>query len=124
MPVNGSEKTGGDLQVLMVLDVAAAVVHELSHAVWERVEGVPLSHRRAWTRRKRQECQLLSEGFATYAERVYFLDIYPQCVRAILRQSPPEKGSIYDRGLRRVEELVQQHGPEIFLEIPKRWQSL
>jgi tetratricopeptide (TPR) repeat protein len=104
--------------------ITSNVVHELSHALWERVEGVPLSHRRAWTRRKRQKVQLLSEGFATYAERVYFLDVYPPCVRTILRQTPPEKGSIYDRGLRRVEELVQQHGPEIFLEIPKRWRDL
>ncbi len=65
--------------------VALLTVHELSHALWQKLAGEFLDRmRRAAKRRGSQEVEkyeLFVEGFATYAERVWFLDFYPTNVR-------------------------------------------
>ena len=103
--------------------IAYAVVHELSHALWEKVAGQPLDKMRQEAGPKGDKFHLLTEGYATYAEVVWFLDAYPQCVQKNVRYAEPEPGTVHDRGMRRISELVKQHGEEILLEIPKRWRS-
>jgi hypothetical protein len=107
--------------------VAAMAVHELSHALWERLEGEPLDV--MWMKVRRlgrhdiESYKLLVEGYATYAERIWFADVYPSSVRDGLLHHPLQPESNYARGLDRIKELVRQHGPEILLEIPKRWRT-
>jgi hypothetical protein len=105
-------------------NVALATVHELSHALWEMLEGQPFGTQRFATSAERQKFELLVEGHATYGERVWFRDTYPECVRSTLRLRRPSPETIHARGLRRVRELVEQFGQQILLDIPKRWRSL
>ncbi len=109
--------------------VAAITVHELSHALWERIEGEHLDAK--WTDAKlhgaedREKYKVFVEGYATYAERVWFADLYPACLRRDgTHHLPLLQDSVYQRGFHRIEGLVQQHGPQILLEIPKLWQRL
>jgi hypothetical protein len=108
--------------------IATTTVHELAHALWEKLEGIPLDLR--WEGRKPRNAQevdkyqLFVEGFATYAERIWFLDVYPVSLRRIVQSRQSRLDSVYFRGCQRIEQLVQSHGPEILLEIPKRWRSL
>ena len=64
---------------------------------------------------------LLVEGFATYAERIWFVDFYPESAREVVRDARADPASIHEKGLRRVRQLVDEHGPEILLEIPVWW---
>jgi hypothetical protein len=114
--------------------VAAITVHELSHALWERIEGDHLDAKYMNTTRlsgaDHERYKLFVEGYATYAERIWFADLYPACFRGrggagrAVMHSSLLPGSVYQRGLNRIEGLVQQHGPQILLEIPKLWQRL
>ena len=108
--------------------LASVVVHELAHALWERIAGKPLDERSNGAPHI-DECdaekyELFVEGFATYAERVWFLDLYPAALRSFAQRWPLKRESVYFRGLRRVEELVREHGQPVLLEIPKRWHDL
>jgi hypothetical protein len=102
--------------------IAAVVVHELAHALWERLATKPLS----WMPRPkyREKYCLLVEGFATYAERVWFIDLYPVSVRHGIKQAQYDPKGIHYRGMRMVEALVQREGPQILFDIPKRWPIL
>ena len=108
--------------------IATTTVHELAHALWEKLEGIPLDLR--WEGHKPRNAQevdkyqLFVEGFATYAERIWFLDVYPVSTRRIVQSTQSRPDSVYFRGCQQIEQLVQNHGPEILLEIPKRWRSL
>ena len=104
--------------------LALTAVHELSHALWERIEGRPLHEKWSGTAADWDKYKLLGEGFATYAEQVWFLDIYPPGVKKNIPYLYFNKGGIHYRGFQRVQELIKEHGPELFLEIPKRWNSL
>jgi hypothetical protein len=104
--------------------IALTAVHELSHALWEKHEGIPLHEKRSGTMADQEKFRLLVEGFATYAERIWFVDLYPQCVKETMPYVQYDKASIHFRGLQRVQELVNQSGPQVLLEIPKRWRSL
>jgi hypothetical protein len=101
--------------------IAATVVHELAHALWEKLAGRPLT----WQPKAKfiEQYQLFVEGFATYAERVWFLDLYPMAVRGAVQRSQLDPEGIHRRGYHRVEQLVRERGPEILPEIPKRWRS-
>lgn len=109
-------------------EVAATVVHELSHALWETISAAslhahPFSNHRIRPN-EQEKLKLLGEGFAVYCERVWFLDIYPAYLRDSVQNRTLDPDTIYARGLRQVNRLVEQHGPEILLEIPKRWREL
>lgn len=108
--------------------VATTTVHELAHALWEKLEGIPLNMVREGRRRRdTQEAdkyRLLAEGFAMYAERTWFLDLYPLAIRRTVQQMEAKADSVYSRGYQQVEQLVQDHGPQILTELPKRWRSL
>lgn len=103
--------------------IAYAVVHELSHALWERLAGQPLFPRPKGTKSDLERFHLLVEGFATYAERIWFLDMYPRSVRKFANDPRTKPPGVYFKGMKRVEELVELHGSKILLEIPKRWRD-
>jgi len=107
--------------------LAVTTVHELSHALWERLEGRPLHVSPPLNRQleatELDKFKLLVEGYAAYAERTWFLDLYPAGTRDVLPHARMDPASIHYKGLRKVEELVKQHGSEILLEIPKRWRD-
>ncbi len=65
--------------------VACAVVHELSHALWDRLAALPMAMEPVVTQKGRQKFQLFVEGYATYGERVWFLDFYPRDVREAMQ---------------------------------------
>jgi hypothetical protein len=105
--------------------LALAVVHELGHALWNHLAAKPIHRERLRVRPPDQErFSLFVEGFATYAERIWFLDVYPQSVKAIMPYLQHQPGTVYHRGMLKVKELVDQHGKEILLETPTRWRRL
>jgi hypothetical protein len=102
--------------------IAPTVVHELAHALWEKLAARPLTWRPKAKLRERYG--LLVEGFATYAEQVWFLDLYPNSIRRTVQQSQLDPNGIHDRGFRWIEQLVQEHGAQILMKIPKRWRRI
>jgi Clp amino terminal domain, pathogenicity island component len=107
--------------------IAVTAVHELSHALWERIEGEPLD--RNWSNAGHlagaafQKFRLLVEGYASYAERIWFVDLYPPSARDVLPHAQLDPSSIHYQGMHMVQQLVEKHGTEILLEIPKRWRK-
>jgi hypothetical protein len=101
--------------------VAATVVHELSHALWERFARWPvfLGPKGDLSDKYR----LFIEGFATYGERIWFLDLYPINVRPYAKHALDPNG-VYYKGLRKIQSLVKQFGPEILPQIPRKWKTL
>jgi hypothetical protein len=101
----------------------------LSQALWEKLAGTSL-HRFSYTKLRHRSDEyvkkhsLFVEGFATFAERVWFLDIYPLSVRSSIKEYGLDPNGMHFQGMRRVEELIQKNGPQFFLEIPKIWQRL
>jgi hypothetical protein len=104
--------------------IAYAVVHELSHALWERLAGQSLSQRPRGKAFDHEKFQLFVEGFATYAEFIWFLDIYPRSVQESVKHAIPKPDTVHYRGMKRIEELVQEKGRDILYEVPKRWREL
>jgi hypothetical protein len=102
--------------------IAVAVVHELSHALWERLAKWPLD---VWPRaRYRDDYDLFVEGFATYAEREWFLDLYPLAIRESARRAYYDPNGIHHRGFLRIKDLVKRYGAEILPQIPRKWKVL
>jgi hypothetical protein len=108
--------------------VATTVVHELSHALWEILQGKSFPAYGKSIRRFHaadvEKYKLLVEGFAVYCEQVWFLDLYPTYLRDSVQQWRLSPDTIHMRGFRQIERLVERHGLEILLEIPKRWREL
>jgi hypothetical protein len=107
--------------------VAFTVVHELSHALWETLSAASLSEL-LWNKplspEEEENLKLFGEGFAMYCEQIWFLDLYPAYLRDCVKNRIRDPDTIYARGLRQVERLVEQHGTQFLLEIPKRWREL
>ncbi len=107
--------------------IAEITVHELSHALWEKIEGVPLDENRRGAKRvSRPEYEkfvLLLEGYAMYAQTVWFRDLYPPSARNKVYARLNHE-SVYCRGCQRIEELVRDSGEQVLLEIPQRWRTL
>ena len=104
--------------------IATVVVHELSHALWERIAGTCLYEERQQLRdASAEKHRLFAEGFATYGELAWFLDFFPESMRCFARWRL-DPTSVYGKGFCRVQQLVKEHGPNILLEIPKRWREL
>jgi hypothetical protein len=103
--------------------IVFTTIHELTHALWERIEGKPLHSRRDVSNTEQDKFCLLVEGYSTYAENSWFLDMYPQSVKRDRWRARPTPGSLHERGMLRVTELVKHHGSQILLEIPRRWRE-
>ena len=110
--------------------IASTTVHEISHALWEKIAEEELEVgrlKRKWPGPPKScgSTGYFVEGFATYAEQVWFLDIYPPQIRGIIQQCCPRSPDLpHAHGLRHVKWLVKKLGPEVFLEIPKKWRTL
>jgi hypothetical protein len=92
--------------------VDGMVVHELSHKLWDVIEGEKQKTR------KFNRC--LNEGFATYCHEEYFRDLYPTKEMANAINVP----ELYLRGKNKIKKIVAKYGQEILLEIPNRWPEL
>ena len=101
--------------------VALNVVHEMSHALWERLGGVFYAAKQV-----NPILRIFVEGFATYAQLIWFADLYPPptrhvaagCARWRRRASGP-----HGEGLKMVERLVKENGVEVLLRLPKEWRK-
>jgi hypothetical protein len=88
------------------------VLHELTHHLWNRIPGR--------TEPRGETPQLWSEGFAVYGADTWFADFLPTGKNKRNIGSYPKP---YQRGRKTIERLVQKHGEEILLEIPRRWRE-
>jgi hypothetical protein len=93
-----------------------AVVHELSHNLWEKLADGGLFEREnySWG-----EGRKWHEGFATYCADNYFAEFYPDGTDIDYRLP-----KVYKNGKEKIEEALAQHGKGILLEIPRRWKEL
>jgi hypothetical protein len=103
--------------------LAQIVMHELAHALWHRLGGPTPSECSRFSETERQQRQLLSEGFATFAQNVWFRDLYPLHARIDVGYSWWHRDSVYERGLQRIRKIVKDRGPKVLLEIPSRWRE-
>jgi hypothetical protein len=67
---------------------------------------------------------LAVEGYATYAERIWFRDSYPLWLRKRLASERLDEASVYTMGMRIMEKLVDKWGERILLKVPRDWQKL
>lgn len=88
-----------------------AVVHELSHALWECLGGANPS--------EEHNSKLYGEGFATFCELIYFKKFYPEGtpVRTNLDLS-----DFYRECLKKIYE-ISMLGRISLLDIPEKWQE-
>ena len=103
--------------------LAFTAVHELTHVLWERIAERPLFPRPKGTKSDRKKFWMLVEGYATYAERIWFADMYPSGLRKQANNPRTMPDGVYCEGMNRVEELVKQNGQQVLLELPKRWRD-
>jgi hypothetical protein len=64
------------------------------------------------------------EGYAVYADRIWFRDSYPLWLRKRLPLERLNEESLHIKGMRAIERLVDKWGEEILLKIPREWQNL
>jgi hypothetical protein len=103
--------------------VARTTVHELTHCLWERLGGQFLRpSRRADS--QIQDHKLAVEGYAVYAERIWFRDSYPLWLRRRLASERLDESTVYIMGMRAIEKLVDKWGEWILLKVPRDWQKL
>jgi len=103
--------------------IAQVVVHELAHALWEKIGGPNHEQRVQLQSHDQQRYKSLSEGFATFAQLVWFRDIYPPEVRVDVGRKELNPDSVYAQGFNQVKKLVYKHGDTVLLELPKRWRE-
>jgi len=89
------------------------VVHELSHAVWEKCNPNIINLKEFFN-----EGRIWMEGFASYCAQEYFANLYPEGVKKDFHLA-----GVYKKGKNKIEGLVKSHGKEVVLEIPKRWRE-
>lgn len=104
-------------------EIIQTTVHELAHCLWEKIAGRP--PRFFWRRKRRyRELKIVGEGFAVYAERVWFRDVYPAWLRKKLELQQLEEANLYIKGLRVIERLVERYGQQVLVHVPARWKKL
>ncbi len=104
-------------------EIIRTTVHELAHCLWRKIAR--RDPRFFWRRKRRyREYKIVGEGFAVYAERVWFRDAYPPWLKRKLELDRLDEANLYTTGLRVIERLVEQHGQQILLRIPAKWKKL
>ena len=86
------------------------MVHELAHSLWDKInpqEEKQIKNFKYW-----------SEGFAEYGTNDYFNKL-------ILPDAFDFKmvGKMYVEGYKKVKQVIDKYGLEMYLEIPNRWQE-
>jgi hypothetical protein len=95
------------------------VVHELSHTLWNKLDGRGLFGKEINSRKEFKEGRRWMEGFATYCCEDYFADLYTEETKI---GSPLPR--LYKEGKEKIKGAVAKHGEEILLKIPKVWREL
>ncbi|TWU29286.1 hypothetical protein [Bythopirellula polymerisocia] len=103
--------------------VAEIVVHELAHALFEKLGGPSYEDRFDFSPEEEKQLELICEGYATFAQTVWFRDFYPLHARIDVGSTPYHEETIYARGLERIQQLVKEHGQKALLEIPCHWRK-
>lgn len=103
--------------------VAELVVHELAHALFEKLGGPTYSERYRLSKEEEKHLRLINEGYATFAQNVWFRDLYPLHARINVGYATGVRESVYARGFERIKQVVKEHGTEVLLEIPGRWRE-
>ena len=81
----------------------------MAHGVWARLAAdQDDSHSRRW--------RLWNEGFAHYIADIHMIELYPNT--AVVAT---EFSEFRERGLRLVNELVDEHGSAVLRTVPTRW---
>jgi hypothetical protein len=104
--------------------IAEIVVHELAHALWEKLGGPTSSECAKLPETERKQVRLLAEGFATFAQSIWFRDLYPLYARIDVGYSWWRRDSVYEQGIQKIRQIVKDRGSKVFLEIPSRWHEL
>ncbi len=91
-----------------------AVVHELSHRLWEVISG-------RWHNESDREHEW-NEGFATFCQTQEFASLYPAGTDANGTLRKLGIGNVYYNWLNNVLDAVRVGGYNLF-EIPKRWKE-
>ena len=102
---------------------AEIVVHELAHSLWYKLGGPKCQERQRLSQRDKEKLQIFCEGYATFAQSVWFRDMYPLEERIEVGYRWWPENSVYEQGVRKIRQIVNEHGPDILLEIPSRWQD-
>lgn len=103
--------------------VARTTVHELAHCLWEKLGG-NFDRTREATAGAVVVQDTVVEGYATYAERIWFRDAYPRWLRTRFDYERLDETDLYIRGLRLIQRWVKRWGEGILLEIPTSWPQL
>lgn len=85
------------------------LIHELCHHLWGKLGGKYSNEKtyRYW-----------AEGFATYGEIFFFADLYSKDYAML-----PPPNEFYRRGMDSIAAVIQCHGDEAFLRVPKEWKT-
>jgi len=110
---NTSKKMRGKI-IEAPLTLDRTVVHELGHELWNSLGGVG--------ERTEPRMSMMVEGFASYCDTVWFSDLYPGKIPKDYTDHMGDPD--YVAGGIRMGSFVDKFGPEIMLEVPKRWREL
>lgn len=103
--------------------VAELVVHELAHALFEKLGGPTYEERFRLSPKEEEQLHLINEGYATFAQNVWFRNLYPLHARSNVRYNTGARGSVYDCGFKRIKQAVREHCMEVLMEIPRCWRE-
>jgi hypothetical protein len=102
------------------------VIHEISHCVWQNLSKPLNEYVQPSNLKKYWDLVCLentwNEGFATYCEKKYFKDFLSGVFDLPNFQSTP--CGVYEKGLKKINKVIEKHGEQILLEIPRRFIDL
>lgn len=103
--------------------LAELVVHELAHALFEKLGGPTYNQRFRLSAEEEDHLSLINEGYATFAQNVWFRDLYPLGARIDVGYATGNPGTVYADGFERIKKVVKEHGMEVLMDIPSRWRE-
>lgn len=111
-------------------------VHELSHGFWEKLGGEDQFDYSIKNMSIYPKFAAYSEEFALYCEQFLFRNLFPEEVQRKIRQelqsprqfSLPSSQNQYEiernRARKKIEQLVEECGEQVLVEIPRGWRKL
>jgi hypothetical protein len=102
--------------------VFRATVYELAHCLWDKLREQSSGRRQPdWNV---PGYTMASEGYATYAESIWFVEAYPAWLKNRLAGIHRDESAVAVKGMRAIQDLVAKYGPAILLRIPTEWETL
>ena len=97
-----------NLKFQALSETADTVIHELTHLFWEKIED-------SKPHKLGNDERVVGEGFAVYGQFNYFGYINP------IQSNENDLCGVYKEGYNRVKRIINYHGEDSYLQIPKRW---